>query len=112
MECREGICECPKGFLLVGNVCKRVQCSVGFKGEPSVDSQGRILRCRKSSDCSQGSMCDPYAKVCCKGTNRCPRGFVETGELCVGDNVCKDASEICIVPKKAKHKMCCRAEEP
>lgn len=22
MECREGICECPKGFLLVANACK------------------------------------------------------------------------------------------
>lgn len=69
MECVKGICECPKGFLNDNGYCKRVQCTIGLKSEPIVNSLGGILKCTRSSDCSQGSMCDPFSKVCCKGIN-------------------------------------------
>uniref|UniRef100_A0A914R141 EB domain-containing protein n=1 Tax=Panagrolaimus davidi TaxID=227884 RepID=A0A914R141_9BILA len=110
MECRKGICECPKGYIADNGLCKRVECSVGFKGEPIVNSLGGILKCQKSSDCSQGSMCDPFSKVCCKGINKCPISFVETGEMCKEDK-CRNPNDICIVPKNSKSKICCRKED-
>lgn len=88
MECNLifKICDCPRGYLIDNGLCKRmfsrryieknsieiisgVECSVGFKGEPIVNSLGGILKCQRSTDCSQGSMCDPFSKVCCKGIN-------------------------------------------
>uniref|UniRef100_A0A914XUZ0 EB domain-containing protein n=1 Tax=Panagrolaimus superbus TaxID=310955 RepID=A0A914XUZ0_9BILA len=110
MECRKGICECPKGWLIDNGLCKRVECSVGLKGEPIVNSLGGILKCHRSSDCSQGSMCDPFSKVCCKGFNKCPASFVETGEMCKEEK-CRNPNDICIVPKNSKSKICCRKEE-
>uniref|UniRef100_A0A7E4V0F2 EB domain-containing protein n=1 Tax=Panagrellus redivivus TaxID=6233 RepID=A0A7E4V0F2_PANRE len=110
MTCRKGICECPKGYLVDNGVCKRVECSVGLKGEPTMNSLGGILKCKRSADCSQGSMCDPFSHVCCKGINKCPSGLVETGETCK-DNKCRYSEDVCIVPKNSKTKICCRREE-
>lgn len=47
-----------------------LQCTVGHRGEPTLDSAGRVEKCRRSADCSLGSVCDPNLRVCCKGSNR------------------------------------------
>ena len=47
-----------------------IMCTVGLRGEPSVDGSGLLIRCSRSADCSQGHMCDPNTHVCCKGINR------------------------------------------
>lgn len=69
MECARSICSCPAGFSYADGQCKRIMCSIGLRGEPSVDKSGQLIRCERSSDCSMGHMCDPNTHVCCKGTN-------------------------------------------
>ena len=91
MECKSGVCECPKGYLIDNGVCKRVECTVGLKGEPSVNSLGGILRCKKSTDCSQGSMCDPFSKVCCKGINSKSHTFLKVIYFLKFQNVLLDS---------------------
>ncbi|KAK0420912.1 hypothetical protein QR680_014961 [Steinernema hermaphroditum] len=109
MQCVRGVCECPKGYHHSDGLCKRLLCNVGLRTEPSVDRFGKLIKCTRSADCSQGSMCDPTSKVCCRGINRCPKGFVETGEDCMTGN-CHEISDRCIVPKNSKSKICCRRE--
>ncbi|CAD6199539.1 unnamed protein product [Caenorhabditis auriculariae] len=110
MECRSAICSCPAGFSYADGQCKRIMCSVGLRGEPSVDQSGLLIRCGRSSDCSLGHMCDPNNHVCCKGTNRCPKDYVETGELCTDDN-CRGVSQICHLTKNGKAKICCTLDD-
>ncbi|CAB3398201.1 unnamed protein product [Caenorhabditis bovis] len=105
MECLKGICSCPSGFSFADGECKRIICTIGLRGEPSVDRSGQLLRCDKSSDCSMGHMCDPNTRVCCKGTNRCPKGYVETGRSCHEN--CTGLNEICHPTKNGKSKLCC-----
>lgn len=109
-------------------------CTVGLRGEPSVDGSGLLVRCSRSADCSQGHMCDPNTHVCCKGINRefgrnaissfqiipsqkqfgksvvlfsgCPKDYVETGELCTNSE-CKGENEMCHRLKDGKLKVCC-----
>ncbi|TKR80455.1 hypothetical protein L596_014526 [Steinernema carpocapsae] len=109
MLCLKGVCQCPKGYHHSDGLCKRLLCNVGMRAEPPVDRFGKLLTCARSSDCSQGSICDPTSKVCCRGINRCPKGFVETGEDC-GTGSCHEVSDRCIVPKNSKAKICCRRE--
>lgn len=109
LECLKGICSCPSGFSFSENQCKRIMCSIGLRGEPSVDKEGSLLRCARSSDCSMGHMCDPNNKVCCRGTNRCPKGYVETGEQCENGS-CNDLGQMCHWTKNGKAKICCQLE--
>ncbi|CAI4229761.1 unnamed protein product [Auanema sp. JU1783] len=111
LECSSGICTCPAGYSHSEGSCQRVMCTVGLRGEPSVDRNNQLIRCSSSSDCSQGHMCDPNGKVCCRGTNRCPKQFVETGELCTDTGSCKNPGEMCYWPKTGKVKVCCTHDE-
>ncbi|PAV84948.1 hypothetical protein WR25_08504 [Diploscapter pachys] len=106
MECARGICSCPDGFYFADGECKRIMCTIGLRGEPSVDGSGLLIRCSRSADCSQGHMCDPNTHVCCKGINRCPKDHVETGELCTNSE-CKEENEMCHRLKDGKLKVCC-----
>ncbi|CAI5451022.1 unnamed protein product [Caenorhabditis angaria] len=110
LECLKNICSCPAGFSFADGTCKRIMCSIGLRGEPSVDKSGQLIRCGRSSDCSMGHMCDPNTHVCCKGTNRCPKDYVETGELCTDDN-CRGVNEICEWTKNGKTKICCTYDD-
>ncbi|CAD5234147.1 unnamed protein product [Bursaphelenchus xylophilus] len=110
MECTKNICKCPNGFIYVDGQCRRLQCTIGNKGEPILDSDGKILKCLRSADCSQGSLCDPSLKVCCKGVNKCPKGYVETGQRCEVDGFCDRPEEVCVRIRKGKRKICCRPE--
>ncbi|CAJ0592063.1 unnamed protein product [Cylicocyclus nassatus] len=108
LECVDGVCKCRTGFSHINGECKRVMCTVGLRGEPSVDRNNQLIRCDRSSDCSQGQMCDPNTRVCCKGVNKCPKDYVETGETCDKDG-CNNG-EICHRPKTGKIKICCALE--
>ncbi|KAI1723673.1 hypothetical protein DdX_03843 [Ditylenchus destructor] len=118
LECRQGKCLCPMGYLLYQGLCKRLQCRIGVNGEPSVDSSGQLLRCRNSHDCGKSAMCDPTHHICCKGQNRCPKGFVETGELCgrrsrrqlKPEQECASENDICIITKHTHERICCAEE--
>ncbi|CAO4376541.1 unnamed protein product [Caenorhabditis nigoni] len=110
MECVRSICSCPAGFSYADGQCKRIMCSIGLRGEPSIDKSGQLIRCERSSDCSMGHMCDPNTHVCCKGTNRCPKDYVETGEQCTDDN-CRGINEICHRTKNGKAKICCTYDD-
>uniref|UniRef100_A0A0K0DA08 EB domain-containing protein n=1 Tax=Angiostrongylus cantonensis TaxID=6313 RepID=A0A0K0DA08_ANGCA len=70
LQCIKGVCACPTGFSHMDGECKRVMCTIGLRGEPSVDRNNQLVRCDRSADCSQGQMCDPNTHVCCKGANR------------------------------------------
>lgn len=97
LECVKGVCVCRTGFSHIDGECKRwfyrytyldltlsirqfstnslipripgVMCTIGLRGEPSVDRNNQLIQCERSSDCSQGQMCDPNTHVCCKGVN-------------------------------------------
>ncbi|KAK6053688.1 hypothetical protein COOONC_08804 [Cooperia oncophora] len=84
-------------------------CTVGLRGEPSVDRNNQLIRCTRSDDCSQGQMCDPNTHVCCKGTNRCPKGYVETGTMCENGK-CQRPGSLCFRAKTGKEKLCCVEE--
>ncbi|KAK6011780.1 hypothetical protein OSTOST_23123 [Ostertagia ostertagi] len=65
--------------------CKRVMCTIGLRGEPSVDRNNQLMRCARSDDCSQGQMCDPnthvsernmWRSVQCAENNKCSRPAV------------------------------------
>ncbi|KHJ84227.1 hypothetical protein OESDEN_16062 [Oesophagostomum dentatum] len=86
-------------------------CTVGLRGEPSVDRNNQLIRCGRSSDCSQGQMCDPNTRVCCKGNNRCPKDYVETGETCENGG-CERPGDLCHRPKSGKVKICCTVDGP
>ncbi|KHJ80043.1 hypothetical protein OESDEN_20292 [Oesophagostomum dentatum] len=62
LECVKGVCTCRAGFSHIDGECKRVMCTVGLRGEPSVDRNNQLIRCGRSSDCSQGQMCDPNTR--------------------------------------------------
>ncbi|EYC08900.1 hypothetical protein Y032_0063g3422 [Ancylostoma ceylanicum] len=106
LECVKGVCACRAGFSHIDGECKRVMCTIGLRGEPSVDRNNQLIRCGRSSDCSQGQMCDPNTRVCCKGVNRCPKDYVETGETCENE-LCKRHGDLCHRPKSGKVKICC-----
>ncbi|KAF8387505.1 hypothetical protein PRIPAC_76647 [Pristionchus pacificus] len=110
MECAQNICQCPAGYTFSEGHCIRVMCTVGLRGEPMVDRFNNLIRCDRSGDCAQGHMCDPNTKVCCKGINRCPKDYVETGALCNEDN-CMGSTEICHRTSKGKAKICCKLED-
>ncbi|CAJ0566986.1 unnamed protein product, partial [Mesorhabditis spiculigera] len=109
LRCLQSICACPPGFSYTDGECKRIECRVGLRGEPAVDRLGNLIRCARSSDCSQGSICDPTGRVCCKGMNRCPAGHVETGESCGLASPCSSIDDICHKTIKGI-RMCCRPE--
>ncbi|CAD5229662.1 unnamed protein product [Bursaphelenchus okinawaensis] len=111
MECSRNICQCPNGFLFVDGQCRRLQCTIGTKGEPILDSDGRILKCLSSRDCVQGSLCDPNIRVCCKGVNKCPKSYIETGQRCESDGLCNGNNDVCVRIKKGKRKICCRPDD-
>uniref|UniRef100_A0A915CQ39 Uncharacterized protein n=1 Tax=Ditylenchus dipsaci TaxID=166011 RepID=A0A915CQ39_9BILA len=119
LECRNNECTCP----------------AGFKGEPSVDSKGDLLICKNSQDCGKGSMCEPADKIAAREPIDVPR-YVETGELCGRQEVrnshpaftaqvhnsarqprhqqeqeCAKETDICIIPKHTKEKICCTEED-
>ncbi|XGW03101.1 hypothetical protein V3C99_014812 [Haemonchus contortus] len=106
LECIKGICGCRAGYSHIEGECKRVTCTIGMRGEPSVDRNNQLIRCARSEDCSQGHMCDPNTHVCCKGVNRCPKGYVENGLLCENDK-CQRPGSLCFRAKTGKVKICC-----
>ncbi|CAJ0950256.1 unnamed protein product, partial [Mesorhabditis belari] len=109
LRCVQAICGCPSGFSYTDGECKRIECRVGLRGEPTVDRLGNLIRCARSSDCSQGSMCDPTGHVCCKGINRCPGGHIETGETCGSTTNCSGIEDLCYKTTKGL-KICCQTE--
>ncbi|WKY11211.1 hypothetical protein Q1695_003066 [Nippostrongylus brasiliensis] len=110
LDCVKGVCACRTGYSHINGECKRMMCTVGFRGEPSVDRNNQLIVCARSGDCSQGQMCDPNTHVCCKGNNRCPKGYVETGEFCENDN-CDRPGALCFRAKSGKAKLCCAVEK-
>lgn len=106
LECTDGVCACSAGYSYLDGECKRVMCTVGLRGDPSVDDNNELIRCERSDDCSQGQMCDPNTHVCCRGTNKCPKGYVETGEACEKDK-CQRRGSLCFRSKNGKSKICC-----
>ncbi|KAI6205826.1 EB domain-containing protein [Aphelenchoides besseyi] len=112
MNCIENVCGCPSGFLHVNGVCRHMTCTVGLRSEPSLDSAGRVIHCDRNSDCSSGHMCDPHLQLCCKGQDRCPKGYAETGKLCEDNNVCPSADQVCVRSRKQqKQRICCKLED-
>uniref|UniRef100_A0A0N4Z912 EB domain-containing protein n=1 Tax=Parastrongyloides trichosuri TaxID=131310 RepID=A0A0N4Z912_PARTI len=109
MDCIKNVCSCPPGWLHEDGACTKLECKVGLKGTPLVNNKGDIMSCKRSSECSQGSFCDLNLGACCKGINRCPSGYTETGDLCTNNNVCKD-NNICITTKNRRSKICCTEE--
>uniref|UniRef100_A0AC35TXA1 EB domain-containing protein n=1 Tax=Rhabditophanes sp. KR3021 TaxID=114890 RepID=A0AC35TXA1_9BILA len=110
MECMSGVCGCPTGWIHEEGACKKLECKVGWKGDPQQDGNGNIVKCGRSKDCSQGLICDPFGKFCCRGVNKCPGSFVETGENCSPTSQCFKEGDICIVPKNKTQKICCTRE--
>lgn len=108
MSCIKNICSCPPGWLHEDGACTKLECKVGIKGTPLTNSEGKIMSCIRSSDCSQGSFCDHSIGSCCKGNNRCPSGYAETGELCK-DKQCSNGN-ICITTRNRRSKICCVEE--
>ena len=87
-------------------------CTIGLKSEPAVDNLGRVQRCVRTVDCADGYMCDVMQRICCKGANRCPKDYVETGRLCETNDSCGDAeNEVCVRARKGKQRICCRLEQ-
>jgi len=75
--------------------------------------------------CAKGHICDPTLHLCCKGTNRCPKGYTEAGKVCGAvensaiavathdqADECGSEEEICVVMKHSNEKICCVLEEP
>uniref|UniRef100_A0A0N5C0M2 Serpentine receptor class gamma n=1 Tax=Strongyloides papillosus TaxID=174720 RepID=A0A0N5C0M2_STREA len=108
MDCIKNICSCPPGWIHEDGACTKLECKVGIKGSPLVNSDGQIMSCNRTSDCSQGSFCDHSIGACCKGNNRCPSGYAETGELCK-DRQCSNGN-ICITTRNRRSKICCVEE--